>query len=171
MIGPARWKHRAWVCCALSFRGRHRDIMPVGRWTALFFLDEAVALAAGHRPCGECRRADYVRFAEAWTRATGHWPGPKEADAMLHALRAKPGAREMRRHPGDATALPEGAMFRRDGRDWLVSHGRALAYGPRGYGAPSPLPHGPVEVLTNPMTVRVLAAGYRPMLHPSATTT
>lgn len=170
-IGAARWKHRAWVCCALSFRGRHRPIMPPGRWTALFFLDEAVSLAAGHRPCGQCRHADYRRFTECWAKATGGWPGPKDADAVLHRLRAKPGARKMRHHPGDATTLPEGAMFHRDGQDWLVSGGHALAYRPDGYGPPSPLPHGPVEVLTNPMSVRVLAAGYRPMLHPSATAT
>ncbi|MCK0167819.1 hypothetical protein MWU52_09695 [Jannaschia sp. S6380] len=167
-VGPAIWKHRAWVCCRLSFRGRRRAPMPPGRWTALFFLDEAVALAAGHRPCGHCRHDDYRAFAEAWARAFGGWPGPKAADAKLHEGRAVPGARRLRHHEGRAGDLPTGAMFHRDGSDWLVTGGHACAYTPDGYGAPVALPSGPVTILTNPVTCAVLRAGFRPGLHASA---
>ncbi len=70
-LGPARWRHRNWVCCRLAFKGRHRKLLKPGHYTALFFLDEAVALAAGHRPCAECRRADYLSFRAAWEAGLG----------------------------------------------------------------------------------------------------
>ncbi len=168
IVGAARWKHRAWVCCELSFRGRHRPIMPPGRWTALFFLDELVALAAGHRPCGQCRHADYRRFADAWNLATGHWPGAVAMDREMHAARAHPGARLLRHHVCDAGDLPDGTMVEIDRRAHLVLERHALPYGPDGYGAPRPMPDGDVTVLTNAATVRVLGAGYRPRLHRSA---
>ena len=75
-LGVSRWKHPHWVCCRLAFLGRHRPVMTPGRYTELFFLDEATALAAGHRPCAECRRADYTRFLDAWTAAHGARPPP-----------------------------------------------------------------------------------------------
>ncbi|MDB2406959.1 hypothetical protein N9W17_00285 [Jannaschia sp.] len=168
-IGPARWKHRAWVCCALSFRGRHRDIMPPNRWTALFFLDEAVALAAGHRPCGFCRRDAYADFARAWANAFGTWPGPKAADTALHAARAIPGARDLRQDEAEADALPDGTLIRIDDIPHLIRGTTALPYTPQGYGPPGPRPMGRVTCLTNPVTRGVLAGGYAPRLHPSAT--
>jgi hypothetical protein len=72
-LGASRWRSKLWICCLLDFKGVQRDPMPPGRWTALFFLDEATALAAGHRPCGYCRRGDYLDFAEAW-RTARHLP-------------------------------------------------------------------------------------------------
>lgn len=169
-LGTARWKHRAWVCCEVSFRGRHRPIMPANRWTALFFLDEAVALAAGHRPCGQCRHADYRAFAEAWADADGHWPGPSAADARLHLSRAVPGARHLRHHTRDANDLPPGAMCMTQIGPLLIdANGEARAYRPDGYGPAQARPQGMVTVLTNPWALRTLAAGYKPRLHPSAT--
>src|SRR5262249_61065630 len=79
-LGVARWRSRLWICCVLAWKNVRRDPMPAGRWTALFFLDEATALAAGPRPCGDCRRQDYLAFAEAGRRAPGP-PGPPRATA------------------------------------------------------------------------------------------
>ena len=70
-LGPRRWATTQWIACVLEFKGRHRQVMQPNRYTELFFLDEATALAAGHRPCFECRRADAERFAELWARAQG----------------------------------------------------------------------------------------------------
>src|SRR6202451_200482 len=68
-LGTARWRSKRWICCVLEWKDVQRDPMPPGRWTALFFLDEATALAAGHRPCGYCRRADFLAYARAWQEA------------------------------------------------------------------------------------------------------
>ena len=76
-LGVSRWRSKLWICCLLEFKGVQRDPMPPGRWTALFFLDEATALSAGHRPCGYCRRPDYLAFAEAWRAAPGAGPGSR----------------------------------------------------------------------------------------------
>ena len=88
-LGVARWRSKLWICCVLDWKGVRRDPMPPGRWTALFFLDEATALAAGHRPCAYCRRADFVAFAEAWRGAhrLAQRPHAAEIDARLHAER------------------------------------------------------------------------------------
>jgi hypothetical protein len=88
-LGVTRWRSKLWIACVLDWRGRRRDPMTPGRWTALFFLDEATALAAGHRPCGYCRRADYTDFAEAWRLAAGLAARPSATDmnARLHAER------------------------------------------------------------------------------------
>lgn len=167
VIGAARWKHRAWVSCELEFRGRHRPILPDHRWTALFFLDEATALAAGHRPCGQCRHADYRVFVAAWEQAMGPWPGPRDADARLHAARAHPGARRLKEHPMPIDAIADGSMFRADGQVFLKWHNTARKYAPEGYGPPVDLPSGHTTALTNPVSQSVLKAGYLPRLHPS----
>lgn len=167
---PRRWAHQAWVCCDLSFRGRKRTLRKAGRYTELFFLDEAVAMAAGHRPCGECRRADYAAFTAAWARAFGVWPGPKEADAQLHAARAHPGARTLRHADVLAEDLTDHAMFIAGTRTFLKHGGRAHPYAPSGYGQAEHLPQGPVIALTSPVAQAVLAAGYVPRLHPTLQT-
>ncbi|WP_371157680.1 hypothetical protein [Jannaschia sp. 2305UL9-9] len=136
----------------------------------MFFLDEAVALAAGHRPCGQCRHADYGAFKAAWTDAFGAWPGPSDADHELHSARACPGARYLRHHQDDASNLPPGAMCRTDQLTLLITRSGARVYQPEGYGPLRPRPTGRVTVLTNPVTLNVLRAGYAPMLHASART-
>src|SRR5690606_1439610 len=112
-LGVSRWRVRAWIACLLEFRGRHREPMPAGRYTALFFWDEAAALAAGHRPCAECRRADYRRFTDAWAAAglpggpgRGGAPAP---DRHLHAHRVTRTRRQVR-FEADPAGLPDGAF-------------------------------------------------------------
>jgi hypothetical protein len=169
-LGTSRWRSRLWICCVLDWKGVQRDPMPPGRWTALFFLDEATALAAGHRPCAYCRRPDYLDFAEAW-RAARDLPGrprANEMDAVLHHERVGGLRRQVtRRVP--AAGLPDGAMIRADGRTGLLVAGRLRPWSFGGYGPPAQVKMpGVVEVLTPPSTVAAIAAGYRPLVHPTA---
>ena len=168
VMGQALWKQRMWIACTLDWQGRRRAVMCGRKWTELFFLDEAVALAAGHRPCGYCRRAAFDRWKMAWANAFGPWPGVAACDGRLHAARAIPGARRLRIHEIAARALPDGAMFRHDGRIFLRWAGKALPYAIDGYGPPGELPSKDVICLTNPVTLRLISAGYVPRLHPSA---
>ncbi|MBM2576214.1 hypothetical protein JQC91_07840 [Jannaschia sp. Os4] len=161
-MGPALWRHRAWIACTLDWQGRRRAVMTGRRWTELFFHDEAVALAAGHRPCAYCRRSDWLRWRAAWARAHGAAKAP-EMDAMLHAARAVPGARRLRRDAAGAADLPDGTFVDVDGP--ALVHGGALRpWRPGGYAPPRLLPRGRVAVLTNPVTRAVIAAGYRPVV-------
>ena len=167
-LGASRWRSAAWICCVLDWRGRRRDPMPPGRWTALFFLDEATALAAGHRPCAYCRRADYLLFAQMW-RAAQHLPsrpGARDMDQVLHRERLDP-AREKRTYRAPPGQLPDGVMIRAGGTIGLLLGGQLRPWSFAGYAAGAELPEV-AEVLTPPSTVAVLAAGYQPMLHPSA---
>jgi hypothetical protein len=163
----APWRLRAWITCVLAFRGRVRQPMRPGHYTELFFLDEAVALAAGHRPCAECRRAEYDAWRAAW-RGAG-LPGDKagEMDAVLHAARV--GAdRRQRRFMCEIRNLPDGVFILHEGRPGLIRQGRLHPYLTTGYEAPLEVPQGMVEVMTPAPTVAVLRAGYRPVLHPGA---
>jgi hypothetical protein len=170
-LGAARWRSKLWICCVLAWQDVQRDPMPPGRWTALFFLDEATALAAGHRPCGYCRRPEFLSFAEAWRQAGGlaHRPLASEMDARLHTERVDPRSRRQLTRPARAGQLPDGAMIRHRGVPGLVAGGSVLPWSFSGYLAPITLPSAtPVELLTPPTTVRAIAAGYGPLLHPSA---
>ncbi|AHM02618.1 hypothetical protein roselon_00161 [Roseibacterium elongatum DSM 19469] len=167
-LGTARWRHKAWVCCALSFKGRQRKVMTPGTYTELFFLDEAVAMAAGHRPCAECRRADYTRFARAWATAAGQPARAPGMDAALHAARITPRTRDQLRHRADWADLPDGA-FALDGGHACLVHGRTLyPFTVSGYGKPRARPAtGRALICTPAPMVDVLRAGYGPRLHPS----
>jgi hypothetical protein len=170
-LGTARWRSKRWICCVLEWKGVQRDPMPPGRWTALFFLDEATALAAGHRPCAYCRRQQFLSFAGAWRRAGGlaRRPGADEMDARLHAERVDARSRRQLTRQAPAGQLPDGVMIRHDGVPGLLAGGCLLPWSFAGYLAPVALPPGtPVELLTPPATVAVIAAGYRPLPHPSA---
>lgn len=159
---------RRWITCLTSFRGRRRSVMRPGSYTELFFLDEAVALAAGHRPCAECRHADYQRFREAWARCFP--PSGVSADAIdrrLHADRS-PGPRVRRTYVDQARHLPDGTYVEVDGRAWLRWGGSMLAWSPTGYVEERPLSAADVIVLTPRCTVDVIRAGYRAVVHPSA---
>ena len=164
-LGRARWRHPHWITCQTAFRGRKRTLMAPRAYTELFFLDEAVACAAGHRPCAECRRADYRAFAEAWAGVFGRSTAA-EIDRALHAARID--GRGQRRHLADAQALPDGAMVLIMDQPHLIRSGRALPFFPDGYGPPIALPQAFVTVLTPAPTVAVMAAGWQPALHPSA---
>lgn len=167
---PARWKHRNWIICVLEFKGRHREIMTPRRWTELFFLDEAVAFAAGHRPCAECRRQAYNSWMAAFTAGIGGpRPSAPEADAILHRERAIPGARQLCRHDARLEDLPDGAfVLTEDHQPALVLGDRLLPWRHTGYGAPRPRRPGAVKLLTPPASVAAFREGYRPHVHPSA---
>jgi hypothetical protein len=170
-LGVSRWRSKMWIACVLDWRGRRRDPMPPGRWTALFFLDEATALAAGHRPCGYCRREDYLAYAEAWRRAAGLERRPRagEMDARLHSERVEPRTRRQRTRPAVAGDLPDRVMIRHSGMVGLLAGGRFLPWSFAGYRDPiARAPDAAVELLTPPASVAAIAAGYRPMLHPTA---
>jgi hypothetical protein len=161
---------RRWIICQLQFRGRHREVMsPRRTWTELFFLDEATALAAGHRPCAECRNPAYRRFRELW--AAVHPADPRGADWIdrrLHAERLA-GRSAKRTHPAQLAGLPDGAFVAREGRAWLVQDRLLLEWSPAGYVSRQDRPRrGRVELLTPPSVVAVLGAGYRPHVHPTA---
>ena len=166
-LGAARWRSRAWISCLLDFRGRRRRVMEPGRYTELFFLDEAVALAAGHRPCAECRRAAFRSFAGAWALAGLGPDRAAQMDAVLHPARLARDA-DGCTHRAVAQSLPDGVMIRMGNVPALIRGALALPFAPSGYGPPLPRPRGPVAVFTPVPVVAVLAAGYRPMLHASA---
>jgi hypothetical protein len=159
------WQVRRWIACRLDFRGRQREVMPPGRYTALFFLDEATAFAAGHRPCAECRHADYLRFRAAWPARTE--ASIDEIDRQLH-LERRSGPWRPRTHPADLAGLPMGAFIARDGAAWLVVEDALLRWSPAGYTEPAPRTAGPVQLLTPPSIVELFRNGYTPVIHPSA---
>lgn len=169
-LGRRRWVSRQWICCKLAFNDRHRQVMCPGRYTELFFLDEAVALAAGHRPCFECRRQEFLWFAGLWAQAhgSGGRATAPDMDAVLHPERVAADGSKITWH-ADVETLPSGAFVRWDGKPHLVLSGWLLPWSPAGYTAAVPRPEGAsVEVLTPRSTVAVLSAGYCPMLHPTA---
>lgn len=163
-----RWANRAWLICTLQYRDRRRFVMGAGSWTELFFLDEATALAAGHRPCFLCRRAAAVDFQARFPRS-GHAASLKarDMDRVLHAERLVDGRKRLSDLTMAAADLPDGAMVLQQGAPYLVRAGRAYRWNFSGYGPPTPLGAAPLLV-TPPSTVMVLKAGYRPALHPSA---
>lgn len=174
-VGRARWRHSHWIVCVLAFKGRRRSVMQPHRYTELFFLDEAVALAAGHRPCAECRRDRFRAFVACWTNGIGHdgaVPDAAGLDAMLHAARVDPRSRRQATWRAPLADLPDGAFICLGDGDSTprVILGDAL-YGwtPAGYRNAVRRPRGAsVTVLTPRPTVSALAGGYRPVLHPSA---
>ncbi len=168
-----RWVSRRWIACVLQFKGRHREVMAPDRYTELFFLDEATALAAGHRPCRECRRADFERFREAWLRgnpALGVSPDASidEIDRVLHAERVGPGGAKVT-FTAPLGDLPDGVLVARGGAAFLVAGGALWEWSPAGYTGRRPLaPEAEATVLTPRSAVRAITAGYRPAVHPSA---
>jgi hypothetical protein len=162
-----RWSTDAWLTCVLEFRGRRRKVMERRSWTELFFLDEVTAFAAGHRPCFYCRRDDANRFRAAWEEGNGVQDVlAPEIDAVLHRERFASGKR-LHPLPTGIEQLPDGTMVRDGDDDFLITQGRALVWSPSGY-TPADRALDHAMLLTPPSTVRAFAAGYRPLLHPSA---
>jgi hypothetical protein len=163
-----RWVSRRWICCVLDFKGRHRDVW--GRfYTELFFLDEPTALAAGHRPCFECRRSDAQAFAEKWRQAgkLRMKPGADDMDDVLHSERLH--GRDKRPHRRLIDSLPDGAFIALEEGAFAVRGDALLRWTPEGYAARKKRPGGvTVDVLTPPSILCVLSAGYEPHWHPSA---
>lgn len=168
-LGTRRWASRRWICCVLQFKGRHRTVWTEG-YTALFFLDEVTALAAGHRPCFECRRADAKAFAEKWARAKGsEIPHAPEMDLALQAERLN--GRTNRTHEMSVDDLPDGAFLTLKNEPQLayaVLNSHLLRWSENGYRQKIARPRGMANVLTPPSIVAVLQAGYQPQWHPSA---
>jgi hypothetical protein len=161
-----RYATRRWIACRLEFRGwRRSPLMQPGKYTELFFLDEATAFAAGHRPCALCRREDYQRFGELW-------PGPRGADAIdgqLHGERLADG-HDARLHAARLAWLPDGAFVLHKGEPWLVLGDRLLRWTPGGYSERVARPGGRATLITPPSLVAVLRQGWEgavPLLHPS----
>lgn len=165
---------KRWIACRLAFKGWKRTrLLQPGRFTELFFLDEATAFAAGHRPCAFCRREDYTRFSELW-RELGLGPlGADAIDARLHAERVVPGTRARRHHRASLDELPDGAFVLEDGEPALALGSHLLRWTPAGYEKPVSRPRGGpnATLITPPSLVAVLRAGWQPavpLLHPSA---
>jgi len=168
-----RYAGRRWIACRLEFRGwRRSPLQQPGRFTELFFLDEATAFAAGHRPCALCRREDYVRFLELWQRFHPGSPGADAVDAQLHRERIDARTRGRRHHDAPFSELPDGAFVVRDADAWLVLGRELLRWTPAGYAERRPrFDRGVARVLTPPSLVSVLRSGWEgvvPLLHPSA---
>jgi hypothetical protein len=160
-----RYNGKRWIACRLAFKGWHRSpLLQPGRFTELFFLDEATAFAAGHRPCALCRREDYNRFVElVGLRADA-------VDEQLHLERVDPATRGQRRHDARFDELPDGVFVFHESEPWLVLGGELLRWTAAGYAARTARPRGEACVLTPPTLVGLLRSGWRPdvpLLHPS----
>jgi hypothetical protein len=160
-----RYDGKRWIACRLEFRGwRRRPLQQPGRFTELFFLDEATAFAAGHRPCALCRRADYERFLAIWRELHPGKAGADAVDTALHAERLAP------RACAALDELPDGVFVLDRGEPWLVLGHELLRWTPSGYDRRRPRPARRAEVITPPSLVAVLRTGWEsvlPLLHPS----
>jgi hypothetical protein len=166
-----RWATRTWLICDCEFKGRRREVMGGRSWTELFFLDEAVALAAGHRPCFLCRREAAERFKVCWASAKEEpLPSAAQMDAVLHAERFERGRKRL--HPVKLllTDLPDGVVVAVDGDAYTLRAGYAYRWTNEGYERPQVLDDAD-WLLTPPSTVMALFAGYQPWFHHSINTT
>jgi hypothetical protein len=164
-LGSSRWVSRQWTCCRLEFNNRRRKVWG-NSYTELFFLDEVTALAAGHRPCFECRRKDAENFALLFSGQRKRESAPA-VDKALHAERLD--GKMKRLHRANIDTLPDGAVIALDGEAFAVRGRRLLRWTVQGYAGTRARPRGiDVDVLTPPSIVAVLKAGYRPLWHPTA---
>jgi hypothetical protein len=163
------FKSRRWIACVLQFRARHRIVMSERRYTELFFLDEAVAFAAGHRPCAECRRERFNAFRHSWRRSSGqeNLPMADEMDLDLHRARIDHEKRKVI-YQAALSSLPDGCFVSLDGCACLVWNERLLLWTPEGYARREARPANPLAtVLTPEPIVGCLRQGYRPQIHDS----
>ena len=163
-----RYNGRRWIACRLEFRGWQRSpLLQPGRFTELFFLDEATAFAAGHRPCALCRREDYVRFGELWRRASSR-PGRRGRDrrAASRASASSPARARNVHHEAALDELPDGSFVVHDGAPQLVLGAHLLTWSPAGYVSRKPRPSGRATVITPPSLVAVLRKGWEERLVP-----
>ena len=169
----APWRLTRWITCVLSFRDRHREVFAPGRYSELFFLDEATSLAAGHRPCAECRRGRYVEFRAAWAAGRGlaparRPPGADDVDRVLHEERWTRGGGKPA-HDAVLSSLPEGVLVEHRARARLLWRGRLFAWSFEGYGPPEKVAANErVPVLTPRSIVGAIRAGFVPQVHGSA---
>jgi hypothetical protein len=159
---------RRWIACVCEFKNRRLEVMGRG-YTQLFFLDEVTAFAAGHRPCAECRRADFLRFTEVWREAFGVTARriADEMDAVIHAQRCVSGKGGLSISRNCAAGLPDGAMISAGEAAYAVRGGAFLPWSFGGYGAPSPM-RGNLKLLTPRSIAKIFENGYAPGFHASA---
>ena len=157
-------KSHRWITCALKFKGWHREVMTPGRYTELFFLDEAVAFAAGHRPCAECRRSHFNAFLAAWRLSHAQPPTAivraPDIDAELHSARKVT-------YQAPLASLPNGCFVEINAAAWLVWHEALYRWSPEGYVSREPRAGRTVTVLTPAPIVECFRAGYLPQIHES----
>jgi hypothetical protein len=167
-----RYAVKRWIACRLEFKGwRRKALLQPGRFTELFFLDEATAFAAGHRPCALCRREDYVRFGEIWSEFQRGPVGADAIDEQLHAERVGDDVASRSFHRARLDDLPDGTFVFESGAPWLVVAQELLLWTPAGYSDRRRRKAGDTTVLTPPFLVEVLRAGWDPVVplfHPSA---
>jgi hypothetical protein len=168
-----RYATKRWIACRLCFGGRRRSpLMMPGRFTELFFLDEATAMAAGHRPCAECRRSDYNRFSDLWLSLHPSQVGADAIDAQLHRERLAAGSRERLLHEASYSELADGTFVLKAGEPHLVLGCQLLPWSPGGYHDVRSRPSsGRATVITPPSLIAILRGGWSPsvpLLHPSA---
>jgi hypothetical protein len=169
-----RYPTTRWIACRLEFRGRRRTpLMAPGKFTELFFLDEATALAAGHRPCGECRHKDYEHLIAMWADLHPADRGADQIDERLDGERRDAHTRQRRFHEAPIDDLPDGTFVLRGDQPHLVLGPRLLRWSPAGYTARTNRPAGTrTTVITPPSLVALLGTDRTPLvpfLHPSAT--
>jgi hypothetical protein len=172
-LGVARWRYQFWLICSLEYKGKRQEIMKPGRYTQLFFLDEAVALAAGHRPCALCRREAFNRFKTAWMAGQGlDCVLAPDIDKRLHKERVVSRTRVQKRYVASLDGLPDGTyVFLTDEstQPYLVLGSRLFPFMHSRYGDPvDRIDSMDVQILTPASTVVALSSGYRPVVHPSA---
>lgn len=163
------FKHKAWITCALEFKGRKRTVMTAGRWTELFFLDEATAFAAGHRPCFECRKEDAKRFKSCWIQGNPLYnfsmtTSIKEIDEVIHRERIDSEKKKVT-HQRMSSDLVEGTFVIINVDPHLFSKGRLHRWTPFGYENTIAVPEASMlTVLTPNSIVNAFHAGYTPQI-------
>jgi hypothetical protein len=163
------FKHKAWITCVLEFKGKKRKVMTPDRWTELFFLDEATAFSAGHRPCFECRREDAKRFKACWIQGNPSYnftmkTSVKDIDDVIHRERVDQDKKKVM-HQRKSSDIPEGTFVLIDGTPHLVSNGKLHLWTPFGYENITAVPKGAVlTVLTPDSIVNAFHAGYVPQM-------
>jgi hypothetical protein len=163
-----RWTTNAWLTCRLDYKGIRRTVMGTGSWTELFFLDEATALAAGHRPCFLCRRDAAKIFQAKWAAGNGcSLPTAPQIDRALHRERLCRGNKRIHPLTAEIADLPDGAMVAFGDKAFVISEGHPLLWTVGGY-LPVDAPLRADGLLTPPATLAALQAGYRATMHPSA---
>ena len=169
----APWRSLRWITCVLRFKGIRREVFAPHRYSELFFLDEATSLAAGHRPCAECRRDRFMEFCDAWAKGGGDRVSSPparadEIDRVVHADRVYRRG-EKQTYEAVLSSLPPGTMIGRDGRAFLYWGGRLRAWTFSGYGpAMRVAPRTRVQVLTPRSIVKTIRSGFAPQVHESA---
>jgi hypothetical protein len=162
-----RWAGKAWLICSCEYKGRRRSVMAGRSWTELFFLDEAVALAAGHRPCFVCRRQAASNFRNAWAVSRGmQTSGAAAIDEILHNERLDHRCKRIHAVPVSLDELPDGVVVVASGAAFTLAGGLAFRWDEHGYGLAQEILRAD-GLLTPPSTLRALQAGYRPVLHPA----